>query len=406
MSSNPARRDPPRVLMVLKRPLGEGGLQIQARRVTASLRARGVPCTLLCHARGDRGHARLQRWPVPVVSLRGGSSLPFHLGVVRTLRQARGKVDVVHVHGHGPEAFSAAIGGRLAGLPVLVKPSTAGPGSGLERWGGAGQQPARRWLLRRGVWRWIAVSERAREELLRAGAPAERVALVPNGVDTERYSPLAAAARERLRAEFGLWPHEVVVAAVARLTAHKRIDLLVRAAASLNRAGHPLRLWVIGRGEEQAALESLARELAPPGMVTFCGWLRRAETIRRLQAADLYVACSRWEGLSNALLEAMACGLAPVSTRVSGAEDLLVDGRNGRLVAVDDEAALAAATGALVADSGARARLGAAARATIECRYSLDCTAEALLALYREATGLQKEIRGCLPPCSASAMSG
>jgi glycosyltransferase involved in cell wall biosynthesis len=374
--------------MVVKRPLGVGGLQIQARRVTESLGTLGVPCAMVCHARGDRGAGRLQRWAVPVTILRGRSSLWFHAQLIRRLWRARGHFDVIHVHGHGPEAFSAALGGMLAGVPVLVKPSTAGPGSGLEAWERGRWRWARQWLLRRGVRRWIAISERTHAELLRAGVPAERVALVPNGVDTEGYCPLPAAERDRLRAEFGLWPHEIVVAAIARLTAHKRIDMLVRAAAALNAAGLPLRLWVMGRGEEQAALEALARRVAPPGTVTFFGWQRRAEARRRLQAADLYVACSRWEGLSNALLEAMACGLAPVSTRVSGAEDLLVDGGNGRLVPVDDEAALVAALGALAADHPTRARLGAAARATIRRRYSLEQTAEQLLALYQEAAGI------------------
>src|SRR5436305_6707876 len=125
----------PRVVVVLKRPMGAGGLQIQARTIALRLCEAGVPCTLLVHARSPRETRQIMRrgWPTRIIECR--SHILFHLRLVRELWGLRGQYDVVHVHGFGREAITAAVGTRLAGRwPLILKPGAAGPGTRLGAW--------------------------------------------------------------------------------------------------------------------------------------------------------------------------------------------------------------------------------------------------------------------------------
>lgn len=384
MSLTSSEAETLRVCMVLKRPLGAGGMQRQARAVAASLRDVGVRCTIVAQARSEAGAATLRDIDPPITVLRTRSNIVFHLLLARHLLARRREFDLVHVHGSGPEAITAALVAAVAGRPVLVKPSTSGPGTRLGGWARRrGQSPWVRWLLKRGVSRWIAISERTRRELLAARVPAARVAVVPNGVDTTRFRPRSPEERDRLRAGFGVPAGALVITAIARLTPHKRIDLLLRAAADLGPENGALRIWVIGGGREYDRLTALARRLRVPA--EFTGILPPEQVHDRLAASDLYVACSQWEGLSNALLEAMACGVTPISTSVSGAEDLIADGKNGRLVPPDDAGALRAAIIELAMDAPARERMAKQARATIVETRDLSHTTSMLLAAYTSA---------------------
>ena len=173
-----------RVCMVLKRPLGTGGMQRQARAVATRLGEAGVDCSLLAHARGEAGAELLRALPLPISILQSRTSAVFHAMLARHLLAHRNHYDLIHVHGAGPEALTAALVGAVARRPVLAKPSTSGPGTRLGRWATRrGQGPWVRWLLRHGIKGWLAVSERTARELVAAGVPEGRVRLVPNGCD-------------------------------------------------------------------------------------------------------------------------------------------------------------------------------------------------------------------------------
>jgi glycosyltransferase involved in cell wall biosynthesis len=140
---------------------------------------------------------------------------------------------------------------------------------------------------------------------------------------------------------------------------------------------HPNALLLLaGDGSQRARLE--ARRIAEARFLD-----PTSDPLPLLQAADCFVLPSHSEGLSNALLEAMACGLACVATRIGGTVDLMRHADQGLLVEPGDSAALAEALGrALDADTGQR--LGAEARARVERDFSLAATADSLASLYRE----------------------
>jgi glycosyltransferase involved in cell wall biosynthesis len=139
-------------------------------------------------------------------------------------------------------------------------------------------------------------------------------------------------------------------------------------------------LWIAGIGEEEARLRELA---APTGdRIKLWGGLAAKEVPELLRSADIFSLLSLWEGLPNALLEAMACGLAPVVTGVSGSSDVVEHQVSGLLVPPDDESATRAALQRVLTSAALRQELGAAATQVVRERYDLNVTVTRLLDLY------------------------
>lgn len=189
----------------------------------------------------------------------------------------------------------------------------------------------------------VAVSEELAEEV-RHIQPRANVGCIPNGVDVNRVQRLAAQPDSHPFFEARRTnPDVAVIISMGRLSRQKGFDVLIRAFAEL-RQSREARLILIGDGPaaEREALEALARELGVTDDLSLLGY--RKNPFSLLAQADLYVCASRWEGASNALLEALACGLPLVATDCpTGNRELLRDGRNGTLAPVEDPEALAAA---------------------------------------------------------------
>ena len=149
------------------------------------------------------------------------------------------------------------------------------------------------------------------------------------------------------------------IAAMGRLTRAKGYDLLLRAFAKCADKHSTWSLVILGEGEERATLEAIVEELGLKDHVNLPGCLRDPSPI--LRGADLFVMSSHYEGSSNALLEAMACGLAVISTDTGSVREIIRDGTNGILVPPNDVEALALAMDRLMGNSEERERFGALA---------------------------------------------
>ncbi|HUF37252.1 MAG TPA: glycosyltransferase family 4 protein [Anaerolineales bacterium] len=178
---------------------------------------------------------------------------------------------------------------------------------------------------------------------------------IPNGVD-----PAAFAPPER---DWG----EVRLLFVGRVVYQKGLDLLLHALGRL--ADRPWTLTVAGDGPQRDPLETLAERLGIAGRIRFAGWLQGENLVRAYHAANLFAYPSRHEGMPNAVLEAMASGLPVIATRISGNEELVVEGETGLLVESENQQALEGALADLMADGDLRRRLGAAGRARAVERY-------------------------------------
>ena len=197
----------------------------------------------------------------------------------------------------------------------------------------------------------------------RAGVPARKRVLLENGIDLADYRP-GQLDRAEARVAFGLPASAPVVLGVGRLSPEKAFDALIRALPELPGV-HAL---IVGEGGDRARLEALAAELNVRGRVHLPGWSRDAR--RAFAAADVFALPSLREGLPNVLLEAMALGVPAVASRIAGIPRVVTDGVDGFLIPPGDSGALAGQLEPLLADPELRTRVAAAARATVESRYS------------------------------------
>ena len=216
----------------------------------------------------------------------------------------------------------------------------------------------------------VTMTEFEARRLRAYGARAQRI---PNAIDAEFWSPdhTVAGARER------------TVVCVAQLNdGHKRTSDLIRAVAAL---GEGWRLELVGWGQDREMLEALASELGVAERVVFRGFVRQPEDIRALlRRADVFALPSAREGLPIALLEAMATGCAVVCSDIPAMTEVVSHGEDGYVVPVGRPDRLADAIANAFEE---RARLRAAARATIEREYSEPSVGKPLGRLVRRAAG-------------------
>jgi len=217
-----------------------------------------------------------------------------------------------------------------------------------------------RWALRSGA-RFVTVSESGKRQLSNeAGIPLERIHVLRSGVQFERFSTRDAQDRARLRGELGWNEDAFVVGIIASLTPVKRHESLIESIAALQ-AGYPhVRLLIVGDGPYREELRQLTESLGLSARVCFAG--HREDVARWYAIMDAYVCCSESEGLSNALLEAMASGLPSVTTNVGDHALILRDGVDGFVLPSGSAEALGGILADLATSTELRRRFGEAAR--------------------------------------------
>ncbi|MBW2313584.1 MAG: glycosyltransferase [Deltaproteobacteria bacterium] len=288
--------------------------------------------------------------------------------LTRQLRDWR--VDVVHT-----QLFLGNTLGRLAAL-----------GAGVPRWVATEHSTyfdhtrLQWWIdrrLARRTDRIVAVAEPVARHLVAGGIPAERIAVVPNGIALERFEKLPS--RERARSDLGLHPDDFVLGSVARLTGEKSLEAILDLMPHLRARVPKVQLLIVGDGPQRRALVRRATEHGLESSVRLLG--ERSDVERILPALDLFVFPSRREGLPTALLEAMAAGVTPVVQDLPYARVVVEDGVDGCHIDFTDVPAAVDALTALARHPERRAALGAGAKRKAE-QFSIRRTAEALSAIY------------------------
>ncbi|HET6585914.1 MAG TPA: glycosyltransferase [Nannocystaceae bacterium] len=218
------------------------------------------------------------------------------------------------------------------------------------------------------------------DELVAEGAPSERLALVPNGVDLRRFATLPdpAAARARL----GLAMPATVALHVANLNEHKGHADLLDGIASV-RSRLPADFVLLCAGRDDGIGGALQERAAALGIASSVRWLgSRPDIPELLAAADFAISASHHEGSSNAVLEAMAAGRPVVATAVGGTPEAVTSGVHGLLVPPRDPPSFGRALAQMAGDPAIRARMGSAAARRIEHDFSLPACVARYLALY------------------------
>lgn len=317
-------------------------------RVAAEIEALGFPVTALEQPAGTRP------------------------GLIFTLASllATSRPDVVHTHNAKPLIYGG-LAARVAGVPVVVH-TRHGQGQGENR-----RQRRLIDLAARCADCMVGVSDDSTALAAGDGTAPRKLRTILNGIDLSRFRYA------------GPRPDGPTLY-VGRLSPEKDVESLLRAAA-LVRTTHPqFRLEIAGNGPLRPALERLTDELAIRDVVRFLGAV--ADVPALLATGRLLVLPSLTEGIALTLLEAMACGLPTVATRVGGNAEVVLDGRTGLLIPPGEPQALAAAISQIYANPHGAAELGAAGRARVEAHFDVRRMVAEYESLYLQALANRRRV--------------
>ncbi len=368
-----------RVAMIIQRYYPHvGGAERQVAALAPLLQAQGIALIVLTRRYDRTLPAFEQVASVPVYRLpmpgpKALAALSFTVTSQWVLK--RWRPHLIHAHELLSPTTVALTAKRLFGVPVVAKVLNGGALGDIAK---LQQRPAgqrRLALLQQQVDRFIVISQEIDEELATVGVPVAKRAFIPNGVDLEQFQPVSTAQQQALRQQLGL-PSGLLLLFTGRLTAQKRLDLLLDCWPAVHAQQPDATLLLLGAGDEGATLK--ARGVAG---VRFLPPVDKVAPY--LQAADLFVLPSAAEGLSNALLEAMATGLPVLATKVGGAGELIAHGHNGWLIPPNAPVPLREGLQHLLADAPLRGQIGRAARQTVAEAYALPTIADRLQRLYR-----------------------
>jgi glycosyltransferase involved in cell wall biosynthesis len=376
-----------------------GGAEQQAQRLAASLKRRGHEVTVLT-GRWDRAFPRREIID-GVYVYRCTTLWPFlaRLGRLNIFRQYafeasllwyqwrhRNRIDIIHVHQALHAAVFSTFIARLLGKRVIIKVGCGGDLSDLKMMKGCRVTPFGEyfWRIIKKCDRIVAINSEIEQELLEDGFTRKQVIRIPNGISLDHVS---------MKKNYAVFS-KVNLISVGRLDPQKGFDILIEAVSNISRFHYHCNIF--GGGREKDALEELKAQKGLGQTVTLHGIV--FDLPQHLPDKDVFILASRAEGLSNALLEAMATGMPCITTNIGGNRDLVAPeresvsipqgeylvGSNGVLVNVDDAVGLLKAIERLGTDQNLRHSLGVQARRWVLENCSLESVTERYLLLYGE----------------------
>jgi glycosyltransferase involved in cell wall biosynthesis len=353
---------------------GWGGQEIRILAEARGFLDRGHRVTLVTPAEAPIAPAA-DRIGIPVIRLDIRKKRPANLYALRRWLSANcASIDVINTHSSTDSWLSALACASLSDAPPIVR--TRHVSTTVH------DRLPTRWLYRRAT-RIVTTGEALRQQLARAiGIPLERMTSVPTGIDLARFVPGAAAAA---RARLGL-PEKPALGIVATLRDWKGHSYLFEAIARDRVAWNDWQIVVVGDGPFRDRLDARLDALKLSDVVRFAG--QQDDVLPWLQALDLFTLPSYGEeGVPQAIMQAMACGLPVVSTPVGAITEAVDADVTGLIVPARDAAALAAALGRLRDDAALRRRFGAAARLRASRDFGLERMLAGMEAVFTAARG-------------------
>jgi sugar transferase (PEP-CTERM/EpsH1 system associated) len=297
------------------------------------------------------------------------------LRIIFQLRDLFRKRDFDIIHTRNWAAFDGVMAACLAPKPVLIHGEHGRDISDPE--GRVYRRNLARRLLSFRASKFVAVSKDLHKWLKQTvGIPKSKLTFIPNGVDTDRFSPGRDIS---IRHELGIGEDEFVVGTIGRLDPVKNHQGLIHAVRLLQESGRRVRLVIVGDGPLRRDVQQFGQMLNPGALML--GYRRDVERLYRI--FDIFVLNSFAEGMSNTLLEAMASAVPTVCTRVGGNTELIADGERGILVSPGDDEKLANALLRFISSPSERRDYAAKARRFAEESFSLRSMSEQYTGLYQ-----------------------
>jgi glycosyltransferase involved in cell wall biosynthesis len=350
---------------------GWGGQEIRILTEARGMQTRGHRVTLIAPPEAPIVPAGVKMGltvvPLPIAKKR----LPALVALRGWLAANRGQVDVLNTHSSTDSWLGALACATLPGAPPIVR--TRHVSTTVHNRIGT------RWLYVRATAHIVTTGEALRRQLARDnGIPLDHMTSIPTGIDLARFAPGDATAA---RARLGL-PERPTLGIVATLRDWKGHTYLFEALARDRAAWRDWQVIVVGDGPYRDRLDLKLGALGIAGDVRFVG--QQEDVVPWLQALDLFTLPSYGEeGVPQAIMQAMACGIPVVSTPVGAIAEAVADGATGLLVAPRSAEALAAGLARLRDDPALRARFAAAARARAVRDFGIDAMLDRMEAVFR-----------------------
>lgn len=357
------------------------GGALQVHYLTAGLADNGVT-SFLAAPRGAEIFDVLDNRVVPLpMRMKGDLDLGLIFRLVKAIRVH--KIQLVHLHSRRGADLLGLIAGRLTKTPVVISRRVDN------------KEPS--WFAK---WKYhkcnkvITISEGIRKVLLDEGITPSHVETVLSAVDTQRYRPaskttandedaaLLCAEQNWFYQEFNLRPGQPVLAVLAQFIPRKGHAILFEALKTVSATEQNVQLLVFGKGPLEQKLQQQCVELGITKQVTFCGF--RKDLVRVLPHLDLVVHPTYAEGLGVSLLQANACGVPVIASRVGGIPEIICHGDNGLLVDAGDISQLTESLTLLLTDRTKRQKMALAGRAKIIERFSIDAMVAGNLNVYKQ----------------------
>lgn len=367
---------PLRTVLHLSSTSGLGGAEMMVNRLASSLdpaRFRSVVCLFrpgwLYEACQNAGIS------TAVIGIKGAFDVGWARAFSALIKKER--IDLIHAHEFTANVYGTLVG-RLMGVPVIA--TVHGKSYFCEQ---MKRRIAYRWVSRSA--RMVTVSDDLRQFVIeRVGVRSSDVGVVYNGVQPYRLPSESERRAARNGLALGKWEH--VIGAVGSLYPVKGHLYLVQALPEILLKHPRTLLLVIGRGDLEAALKAEAVRLGVESHIRFLGY--RDDVSVLLSLLDVFVLPSLSEGLSMALLEAMAAGKPVVATSVGGNPELVVEGETGYLVPSKDPSALAHGISDVLSSRGHAQELGAQGQRRVTCQFSFTGMVNTYQRYYDEAIGV------------------
>jgi len=366
-------------VLYLINALHVGGAERVIARTVPRLDKNRYETIVCCLWMGGAAADEMEKAGVRVINLDAKNKLDLRIlfRLYRLLKEH--KIDIIHSFLFHANMLGRIVG-RLAGVPVILSSERT-----ME------MEDKHQLLLNRLTAcladKIITVSEAVREfAITNIGIEPNKLITIYNGVDLSEFSRNPNREWiEEARRELGIDPCHVVVGTVGHLEPEKGCEYLLQAAAQVSAQDGKVTFLLVGDGSQRTKLENLAQDLGISSNVIFMGY--RNDIPRILSVMDIFVLPSLYEGLPNALLEAMAASRPVVATQVGGIPEVVADGETGILVPPRDPGALAGAICVLLEDRERAREMGIAGRKQVERLFGIETMVAKTEVLYEELIG-------------------
>jgi glycosyltransferase involved in cell wall biosynthesis len=387
-----------------------GGGETQARILADSLAANGIDAFIMTR-RVSRSLRKaevidgiaVQR--IPPVGMGPLKRWGMLLSALAALGRMRRHYDIVYVSGYKALGISAVLISKLLGKVCILKADSNGEMSGAFFAGGLRRLKltpssliVRPFLaIRNNILRkadlFVAITTDISEELESHGVKRDRICSITNSVDTRRFRPVDRVEKRRLRQRLNVPNKQILVTYSGRLVSYKGLPLLIRVVDRIHQENAAVGFVFVGTGgidihNCEKELKEYVRSSRLEDVVHFTGAVSNVHEY--LQASDVFVSPTEKDAFPLSIVEAMACGLTVISTRVGGIREIITDGQNGVLIDARDAQQLYDAIRIAIADPARAACIGRAAAEMVQQKYSAEVVGAKYLQLFRQVANLQR----------------